>query len=83
MILTIQNFLEDQITTPLFGQKHLVLDIKKMLEFLIGNIYVVYVFQQSVRIPMSTNCAPLLVDLFFFSYEVAFILKIVREEINH
>jgi hypothetical protein len=43
-----------------------------MLEFLIDNIYVVvggHVFQQSVGIAMGTNCAPLLVDLFLYSYE--------------
>lgn len=42
--------------------------IKKMLEFLIDNVYLVFgnqVFQQSAGIPMSTNCAPLLVDLLF------------------
>jgi hypothetical protein len=36
-------------------------DIKGMLGFLVDNIYVVYgdqVFQQSVAIPMNTNCAP-------------------------
>jgi hypothetical protein len=42
-------------------------EIKKMLEFLIENIFVVdsQVFQQSVEIPMGTNCAPLLADLFY------------------
>lgn len=41
--------------------------IKKVLGFLIDNIYVVFgdqVFQQTVGIPMGTNCAPLLADLF-------------------
>ena len=31
------------------------------------------VFQQTVGIPMSTNCAPLLADLFLYLYEVDFI----------
>jgi hypothetical protein len=47
-------------------------EIKKMLEFLIDNIYVIVggqVFQQSVGIPMGENCAPLLVDVFPYSYE--------------
>jgi hypothetical protein len=42
-------------------------EIKKMLEFLIDNIFVVVggqVFEQSVGIPMGTNYAPLLADLF-------------------
>lgn len=38
--------------------------IKKVLGFLIDNIYVV-VFQQTAGIPMGTNCAPLLADLIF------------------
>ena len=50
--------------------KYSEVDIKAMLEFLIDNIFVVFgnqVFQQSVGIPMGTNCAPLLADLFLFS----------------
>jgi hypothetical protein len=31
------------------------------------------VFQQYVAIPMGTNCAPLLEDLFFYSYEAEFV----------
>jgi hypothetical protein len=31
------------------------------------------VFQQTVGIPMDTNCAPLLSDLFLYSYEADFI----------
>ena len=54
-------------------------DITKMLEFLIDNIFVVFgnqVFQQTVGIPMGTNCAPLLADLFLFSYEADFIQRL-------
>ena len=54
-----------------------------MLEFLIDNIFVVFgnqVFQQSVGIPMGTNCAPLLADLFLYSYEAEFIQKLLREK---
>jgi hypothetical protein len=43
-----------------------------MLEFLIDNIFVSFggiMFQQVVGIPMGTNCAPLLADLFLYSYE--------------
>ena len=42
-------------------------DIISMVEFLIDNIFVMFggrVFQQTVGIPMGTNCAPLLADLF-------------------
>ena len=51
-----------------------------MLDFLIGNIFVMLggrVFQQTVGIPMGTNCAPLLADLFLYSYEAYFIQSIL------
>ena len=54
-----------------------------MLGFLIDNIYVVFgdhVFQQSVGIPMGTNCAPLLADLFLYSYEAEFVQKLLRDK---
>ena len=55
-------------------------DIIKMLEFLVDNIFVVFagkVFQQMIGIPIGINCAPLLVDLFLFSYEVEFIQSLL------
>lgn len=50
-----------------------------MLEFLIENTNVFFfnqVFQQSVRIPKSTDCARLLADLFLYSFEGECIQKI-------
>jgi hypothetical protein len=47
-----------------------------MFEFLIDNIFAMLSgrgFQQTVGIPMGTNCAPLFADLFPFSYEAYFI----------
>ena len=47
-----------------------------MVEFLIGNIYVEFgdhVYQQTVGIPMGTNCASLVADLFLCSYEADFV----------
>ena len=47
-----------------------------MLEFLVDNIFVVFggkVFQQIVGIPIGTNCAPLLADIFLYSYEAKLI----------
>ena len=58
-------------------------DIKEMLGFLIDNIFVVFgnqIFQQTVGIPMGTNCAPLLADLFLYSYEAEFIQKLLHEK---
>jgi hypothetical protein len=46
------------------------------------NIYVVFgdqVFQQSVGIPMDTNCVPLLADLFLYSYEADIVQKLLRD----
>ena len=47
-----------------------------MLDFLIDNIFVLFgerVFQQTIGIPMGTNCAPLLADLFLHAYEARFL----------
>ena len=51
-----------------------------MLEFLVDSLYVVFggkVFQQIVGIPMGTNCAPLLADIFLYSYEADFIQSLL------
>jgi hypothetical protein len=52
-----------------------------MLEFLIYNIFVMLggrVFQQTVGIPMGTNCAPLLTDLFLYSHEADLIQGLLK-----
>jgi hypothetical protein len=57
-----------------------------MLEFLIDNIFVSFggiLFQQVVGIPMGTNCAPLLADLFLYSYESEFLQKFVKDKKIH
>ena len=46
------------------------------------NIYVRFVgqlFRQMAGIPMGTNCAPLLADLFLYSYENEFLDKLIKE----
>jgi hypothetical protein len=53
-----------------------------MLEFFIDNIFAMFgerVFQQTVDIPMGTNCAPLLADLFLYSHEADFIQELLRK----
>ena len=52
-----------------------------MPEFVIDNfsIFGGRVFQQTVGIPMSTNCAPLLADLFLYSYEADFIRGLLQK----
>ena len=56
-----------------------------MLNFLIDNIhaFVVFggtVFQQTIGISMRTNCAPLLADLFLYSYEAEFVQKLLSNK---
>jgi len=50
-------------------------DIVNMINFLIDNIFIFggRIFQQTVGIPMGTNCAPLLADLFLHSYKAEFV----------
>ena len=58
----------------------------ELLEFLISNIYVKYgdeVFQQILGIPMGTNCAPLLANLYLFSYEYDFMMNLMSSKKLH
>ena len=51
-----------------------------MLDFLGDNIFVVFggnAFQQIVGIPMGTNCAPLISDIFLYSYEADLIQSLL------
>ena len=55
--------------------------ICRMVEFLIDNIFVKFggcLFRQVIGIPMGTNCAPLLADLFLYSYESEFLDNMIR-----
>ena len=60
--------------------KYTEYDIINMLEFLVDKMFVVFggkVFKQVVGIPMGTNCAPLLADIFLYSYEAEFIQSLL------
>ena len=62
--------------------KYTATDICKMIEFLVDNIYVRFggqLFRQTVGIPMGTNCAPLLADLFLYSYENEYLDELIKE----
>ena len=53
------------------------------MDWLIDNTYVTVgdkVFQQCVGIPMGTDCAPYLANLFLFSYEFEFMSKLRKEK---
>ena len=59
--------------------KYTANDICKMIKFLVDNVYVRFggqLFRQMVGIPMGTNCAQLLADLFLYSYENEFLDKL-------
>ena len=71
------------INDPLNGDnKYTASDICKMIEFLVDDIYVRFggqLFRQTVSIPMGTNCALLLAELFLYSYENKFLDKFIKE----
>jgi hypothetical protein len=51
--------------------------------FMIDSIHVMLgglVLQQRVGIPMGSNCAPLLVDLLFYSHEADFIQGLLKKK---
>ena len=55
--------------------------ICRMVEFLIDNIFVKSggcLFRQVIGFLMGTNCAPLLADLFLYSYESEFLDNMIR-----
>ena len=64
------------------SNKYTANHICKMIEFLVDNIYVRLggqLFRQTVGIPMGTNCALLLADLFLYSNQNEFSDKLVKE----
>ena len=57
-------------------------DLIKALNFLLDNIFVRFgdtVYRQKIGIPMGTNCAPLIADLFLYCYESQFMAKIHKD----
>ena len=76
-------FVRDHSDAP---QKFSDADVIKMLEYLIDNIFVEFggrIFQQTIGIPMGTNCAPLLADLFLYSYEAEFVESLLQAGKKH
>ena len=56
-------------------------NIYNMIESLIDNIFVQFggcLSSQVIGIPMGTNCAPLLADLFLYSYENEFLDNMIK-----
>ena len=68
------------------SQKYSDADVIKVLEYLIDNIFVEFggrIFQQTIGIPMGTNCALLLVNLFLYSYEAEFVQSLLQAGKKH
>lgn len=57
--------------------------VLELLNFLIDNIYVRvgdFVFRQAIGIPMGTDCAPFLANLYLYALEFEFMDKLQREK---
>ena len=55
------------------------LHVCEALTFLLDNIFIRFgtkLYRQVVGIPMGTNCAPLVADLFLFCYERDFMMSL-------
>ena len=58
-------------------------EVCESLSFLLDNIFVRFgehLYRQVVGIPMGTNCAPLVADLFLYCYERNFMLKLSKDD---
>ena len=61
----------------------LVKKVTDALIYLLDNIYIRFgskLYRQNVGIPMGTNCAPLVADLFLFCYERDFMKSLTKEK---
>ena len=70
----VRTFFTNEETSA--GKKYDETLICQMTDFLIDNIYIKignHLFRQCISIPMGTHCAPLLANLFLYSYEVKFL----------
>ena len=77
------HFVRDHSDAP---QKYSDADVIKMLEYLIDNIFMEFggrIFQQTIGILMGTNCAPLLAELFLYSYEAEFVQSLLKAGKEH
>ena len=71
--------------TPSLSDKCRNIDMNKlieMLDYLIDSIFIRVgnkVFRQTIGIPMGTDCAPLLANLFLFYYEYHYMKNLIRD----
>ena len=68
------------------SSKHHSIEEARLIEqirFLVDNIYIQVgnrTFRQTIGIPMGTDCAPLLANLFLFHYEYKFMLNNLKQD---
>ena len=58
-------------------------DLINLINIVIDNSYVIFhgvVYRQVIGIPMGTNCAPFLANIFLHVYEYEYLLKLVQNE---
>ena len=71
---------------PVANTRNLTVNqLVEMFNFLIDNIYIQIgsaVYQQTIGIPMGTDCAPLVAYLFLFSYEFGFMKSLIRTDLS-
>ena len=80
ILLYFQNEINVFMTRMHIG---LALELCEAFTFLMDNIYVQFdgmVYQQIVGIPMGTNCAPLIANLFLYCYERDFMSNLQKSE---
>ena len=56
-------------------------DVMEMLQYLLDNIYVKYmdsIFRQLIGVPMGTDCAPDLANLFLFVFEYKYVMNLIN-----
>ena len=65
------------------SQTYTEIEIKRLVRFLIDNIYVIFgnfIFQQTVGFSMGRNLTPLLADMSLYSCEAEFIQKLLSQK---
>ena len=58
-------------------------ELTDMLNFLINNSFFIMgnsVFRQKIGIPMGTDCAPFIANLFLFRYEFNYMMKLLKDK---
>ena len=69
--------------TVLFSESINDLQLQLNVFWFVFVVFAGRVFQQTVGIPMGTNCAPLLADIFLYSYEADFIQSLLSTGKKH